>query len=234
MGHTYFSSDFFSFFEELAHNNHKDWFDANRKRYEKEVKNPSKALVEDLLTDLAKLDADFMPQKPSQILFRINRDIRFSKDKTPYKTHVAAYFCPLGKKKEYPGYYFSFGYGADNPQHGGGWHGCGLYELSTEGLQAVRELIAHDLDAFHAVIHEPNFAETFGVIQGAQNKVLPKEFKVDAEREPLLYNKQFFAGGPLDKHLLVSDTLKETLLNHYEVAMPLMRYFGQALKPLAA
>lgn len=102
---TFFTPDFFRFFEELSENNHRDWFDANRQRYEDEVKKPFRALVEALVLRLHDLEPNWVLDA-GQCIFRINRDVRFSKDKRPYKEHVSAAFSKWGKKSAYPGYYF--------------------------------------------------------------------------------------------------------------------------------
>ena len=81
----YFEEDFLDFFTELAFNNEKSWFDVNRKRYEKSVKDPFKAFVVDMIAGIAEFDPSITTDlQPKDVSFRINRDIRFSKDKTPY------------------------------------------------------------------------------------------------------------------------------------------------------
>jgi uncharacterized protein (TIGR02453 family) len=95
---SFFTADYLAFFKELAANNHKEWFDANRKRYETSVKEPFKAFTQHLIDELAKKEPAFKELKASDCIFRINRDIRFSKDKTPYKTQCSAVISPNGKK----------------------------------------------------------------------------------------------------------------------------------------
>ena len=94
----YFEKDFLEFFKELEKNNNKDWFDANRKRYEKVIKDPFKAFVQKMIDRMHELDSSVIIQ-PKDCIFRINRDIRFSKDKTPYKSNVSAVVGVGGKKK---------------------------------------------------------------------------------------------------------------------------------------
>jgi uncharacterized protein (TIGR02453 family) len=85
------------FFKELAANNHKDWFDSNRKRYEESVKKPFSNFVSQFICELAAIDSEFNELTASECVFRINRDIRFSKDKTPYKSTCSAVVAPGGK-----------------------------------------------------------------------------------------------------------------------------------------
>ena len=94
---SYFSEDFLRFFKELAGNNNKEWFDLNRKRYFKEVKDPFHHFIEDLIAAVQKEDSN-VNIAPKDAIFRINRDVRFSKDKTPYKLQVSAIISKGGKK----------------------------------------------------------------------------------------------------------------------------------------
>ncbi|MCB0846293.1 MAG: DUF2461 domain-containing protein, partial [Bacteroidetes bacterium] len=102
----YFTPDYIAFFEELARNNTKEWFDQNRSRYEKSVKKPFYAFVERMI-DLISEDDPAVMITPKDAIFRINRDIRFSNDKTPYKTNFSAVVSPGGRKEMVtPGLYF--------------------------------------------------------------------------------------------------------------------------------
>ena len=93
----YFTKDFIGFFSDLENNNNRDWFHENKKRYETSVKGPFESLVSALISELSKVYPE-MTITPKDAIFRINRDIRFSKDKSPYKTHMAALISPGGKK----------------------------------------------------------------------------------------------------------------------------------------
>ena len=123
---SFFTSDYLAFFKELAANNHKEWFDANRKRYETSVKEPFKAFTQHLIDELAKKEPAFKELKASDCIFRINRDIRFSKDKRPYKTHLDLWFW-LGEKR--------------------GWDNAGFwFRLTPEAVHPVGLLLpARDL-----------------------------------------------------------------------------------------
>lgn len=180
----YFSSDFVRFFEELEKNNHKEWFDENRKRYEKEIKNPFKAFVEDLILSIQKFDPEIM-MKPKDAIFRINRDIRFSKNKQPYKTNVAAYISRMSKKEQFAGYYIHLDAKAL-------WLGGGLYDLSTENLYKVRQEILYNEDQLKEALAMDGFNEEFEALQGERNKILKAPFKEYSEQIPMLFQKQFY------------------------------------------
>ena len=180
----YFSKDFLQFFKELAANNHKEWFDLNRKRYEKEVKKPFSNFVGDLISAVAK-DDPLVNIEPKDAIFRINRDVRFSKDKSPYKIQVSAVVGPGGKKdKTSPGIYVEL-----TPEHVRVYGG--VYITDKDQLNDIRTHILENLKEFDGIIHEKGFVKYFGEIRGEQNKIIPKEFKDAAETQPLLFNKQF-------------------------------------------
>ena len=98
-----FSPDFFEFFIELSMNNQKTWFDLNRKRYEEKVKAPFLEFVTTLIDRMSLIDSDFNGIVPKECIFRINKDIRFSKDKTPYKSFCSASIHVGGRKSMFPG-----------------------------------------------------------------------------------------------------------------------------------
>ena len=210
----YFSDEFFRFFFELSQSNNKEWFDANPKRYEKEIKKPFYQFSRDL-ADRIKMDL-----KASEVhmkRFRINRDIRFSKDKTPYKTHVAAMIRQSDvKNMGAPGFYVHFG--LDNSFMGGG-----AYQPDKQQLMAIRRAVAADPDAFYALTAAKDFNATYGEIRGEKNKRLPKEFKEAADQHPILYNKQFyFMKEYQDSEWLLRDDLLEFVMTHYHAQRELM------------
>ncbi len=183
---------FFEFFIDLTLNNNKTWFDEHRKRYEKDVKLPFRLFVQELILAVSEVDPRFGQLTPSDCLFRINRDIRFSKDKTPYKTHCSA-ALQLGDSKNMSlgGLYVEFG-----PESCAIY--AGVYMPDKETLQKIRENIASDLHGFRKAILDPEFLKNFGAIQGEKNKILPPHLKTIAQQEPYLFNKQFYVVHKLE------------------------------------
>lgn len=221
---SFFTPDFLKFFIELAPNNHKDWFDLNRKRYEKSVKEPFKDFVEHIIKEIAKTDASFKDLEAKDCIFRINRDIRFSKDKTPYKMNVSAVVTPEGKKsKAVNGVYFEFG-----PEHVRVYGG--VYEIDKDDLLTVREGIANDLKGFQEAYSNPRFKKVFGTILGEKNKVLPKELKEAAEKEPLIFNKQWYFYAQFDAETVLDPKLDQLLLDCFEAGKPVEHYFNKLIK----
>jgi uncharacterized protein (TIGR02453 family) len=219
----YFDHAFFDFMNELSANNRKSWFDANRKRYEQAVKAPFKALVEDMILRIHADDPEVMiPAKDA--IFRIHRDIRFSPDKTPYKTHVSAVISPAGRKDlGMPGFYFELS--ADKVRVAGGAHAC-----DKQHLQAIRSTIAAHPEVFNRVISDPEFREKYGTIRGEKNKRIPPEFKEAAKQQPLLYNKQFYYMAELPRELITSEALGDTLMAYYFAGKPVMQFLREAVK----
>lgn len=181
------TKEYFDFFAELEQNNNKEWFDANRKRYEKHVKIAFKNLVEQIITEVSFVDDSLASLEAKDAIFRINRDIRFSNDKTPYKTQMSAIIAPLGKKdKTTPGLYFEIDKSGINVYGG-------TYMPDKDQLLNIRNSIAEDMDAFREVLADSNFVSHYGGFAEAEkHKRIPKELQPAAEEEPLIYNKAFY------------------------------------------
>ena len=220
----FFTEDYLAFFKELAANNHKDWFDANRKRYETSVKEPFKAFTQHLIDQLAKKEPIFKDLKASDCIFRINRDIRFSKDKTPYKTMCSAVISPNGKKSSsIHGIYFEL-----SPEHVRAYGG--VYEIEKDDLYALREGIANNLAEFQKRYNQKEFKALFGEIHGERNKKIDKDFQEAAAKEALLFNKQFYFYSTFEAERVVDPALDDLLLKCYEVGRPLELFFNQFIQ----
>ncbi len=209
---------------ELAANNNKDWFDENRKRYEDFVKKPFAEFVTRVIAEVAKTDLRYKDLTASECIFRINRDIRFSKDKTPYKLYMSAVISPNGRKSDsIHGIYFEL-----TPEavrvYGG------IYEIDKERLLLLREGIAENLKAFEKVISSKTFVETFGEIKGDKNKVIPAELKEAAAIQHLIYNKQFYVLTEFPASLITSDNIIDTLMHCYKTIAPLEQFFNQFIE----
>ncbi|SNY95053.1 DUF2461 domain-containing protein [Flagellimonas pacifica] len=210
-----------SFFLELAKNNNKEWFHANKKRYENDVKKPFLDLLESLLDTLTEWDPRILSD-PKNAMFRINRDVRFAKDKTPYHTILKAGFSPNGKKSILPGYYL--GIDATSIHVGGG-----LFMLRPPELSKVRNHIAKDSYKFIEVLKSSTFIQNFGKLSGEKAKRLDRNLLPVAEKTDLIYNKQFYAMAefPLEP-FYDSEKLNDEVLNHFEAIKPLNTYLNQA------
>lgn len=220
----HFTKEFLDFFIELAPNNNKEWFDENRSKYENHVREPFKKFVQYMIDQIAKSNSAFKEVEAKDCIFRINRDIRFSKDKTPYKLQVSAVIAPEGKKsKAVNGVYFEL-----SPEHVRVYGG--VYEIDKDDLYTVREAMAADPKALRKLYTDKQFKAVFGEILGEKNKVIPKEFKDAAQIEPLIYNKQWYFYAEFPPELILSDQLETTILKCYEAGKPVENYFNKLIK----
>ena len=210
-----------TFFKELARNNNKEWFHANKKRYEHDAKEPFLNLLEGLLGTLTDWDPRILPD-PKKAIFRINRDVRFAKDKTPYHTILKAGFSPNGKKSILPGYYL--GIDATSIHVGGG-----LFMLRPPELSKVRNHIAKDPSALKKITESSTFVQNFGKLSGEKAKRIDKSLISAVEKTDLIYNKQFYAMAefPLEP-FYDSEKLNDEILNHFEAIKPLNTYLNEA------
>lgn len=214
------TKNFFQFLKELAKNNNKNWFDLNRARYESDVKKPFEEFVIILGNELNKFDAEIQGDFKKNI-FRINKDIRFSKDKSPYKTNRSVAYSMNGKKDhEDPGYYLELG-AEKSYIAGGAW--C----PSPEKLQKIRSEIYYNTEEFNRILKDKKFATTFGDIQGERSKILPKDIKDWTSDSDYIYHKQFYFWKEFDnREVLDKDFTKKvaTWFSHgYDVNQFLRR-----------
>ena len=217
----YFTKAFTGFFKDLAINNNTAWFDANRKTYENEVKKPFAAFVDEMIARIAKVEPDIKIQAKDAI-FRINKDIRFSKDKTPYNVYVAANISQFGRKdKAYPGFYFQL-------SHTGAQIFGGAYAPEKDTLQRIREMIAKDEKNFAKTINAPAFKKLFGSIQGEALKRIPPEWQDAYQRQPLIANKQFFYQATLPPVAVLDDKLPERLMEYHAAGKDVNAFLRKA------
>lgn len=156
---TYFDKDFLSYLKDLAKHNDREWFHENKKRYEKSVKEPFVNFLEGLKEALQEVEGP-IPHTGKEAMMRINRDTRFSKDKTPYKTHLAAIISAHGKgDKRLPGMYIQI-----SPDDLRFYSGCPL--LEKEDLLNVRSHVKDNLEEFNKLINDKKFKSTFGEVLG--------------------------------------------------------------------
>lgn len=219
----HFNKSFIDFFKQLAINNTTQWFDENRKTYETSVKTPFKLFVDEMITRIKEHQPE-INISASDAISRINKDIRFSKDKTPYNTHVSANISSLGRKsKEEPGFYFQLSH--DKISIFGG-----AYVVEPASLLNVRKAIAKDPKAFAALYNDKAFKAAYGSIQGEKHKKIPDEFKAAYEKEPLIANKQFFYSTELKPKHITQDNLADVLMEYYTAGKKMNDYLKKALK----
>lgn len=186
-----------TFLEDLKKNNNRDWFQTNKPVYEKNHKEII-AFADEVLAKLSEHDM-IETESGKKSLFRIYRDVRFSKDKSPYKTHWSGGFKRATKLRR-GGYYFHIQPGGNSMVGGGFWG------PNKEDLQRIREEIATDASELREILADKTFVDTFGTLDGEQLKRAPKGFDPDHKDIDLLRYKQFiFSRNFTDEEILAPD-----------------------------
>jgi len=220
---SYFSSDYLAFFAELSNNNNKIWFDQNRKRYEQSIKVPFNGLVEEMIVRIHNNNPDILI-RPPEAIFRINRDIRFSKDKTPYKTHMSALISSGGRKaRDIPGFYFQLGQSGIRIY-------SGVHQLQKNILDQVRSFISKNLNEFDEIITAVKFKSHFKEISGDKHKRLSQEYQNVFIQQPLIANKDFYVMADLDAEYITKPDLSDHLMEYYSTAKPFINFLMTAIK----
>jgi uncharacterized protein (TIGR02453 family) len=211
-----------SFIRQLKSNNNKQWFDANRKVYE-EARAEFTAFIETLVSEIGIFDPDLGPVNPKNTLFRINRDIRFSKDKSPYKTNFGAFIIKGGKKSGNAGYYFHL-----DPD--GTFAGGGVYHPEAEILKKVRQEIYENPEEFNEIINDKKFMDYFGEMYDDRLKTAPKGFPKDFKYIDLLKYKSYIVSRAFDEKTVTGDELLEETLKAFRLMYPMIRFINYALE----
>ncbi len=202
----------FSFLKDLKKNNNKPWFDKHKPLYE-EVKNDFTAFVGELIKEMNKVDKTIGEQEAKKAVYRIYRDIRFSKDKTPYKINLGAGFGKGGRKTKYAGYYFHIEPG------GNSYIGGGLWRPENEDVKKVRQEIDYNYDDFKKIIGRKSFARLFEPYDDKQ-KTVPQGYTADNPAIEHLKYKSFIYGADNidDKTVMSPNFLKEVVKMYKELS----------------
>ncbi|MEP6780912.1 MAG: DUF2461 domain-containing protein [Gemmatimonadaceae bacterium] len=223
-----------TFMRGLKKNNRKEWFEEHRDDYEREVKQPLLALIE----DVDALLAEFAPEiigSPKKSMFRIYRDVRFSKDKSPYKTHAAAWFyhrdggSSVGSEAAHGGAGFYFHFSPEGSHVGGG-----IWMPPRPVLNRVRTLIAENPEGFEDIVLAPAFKKKFGALEEESMLTrIPRGFDPDHAAGKWLRFQSFTAGHPITNEQLMSPKLPQIIAKSYETMTPFVRWLNSAsgLKP---
>jgi uncharacterized protein (TIGR02453 family) len=224
MKKAHFTNDLFSFLEELRNNNQREWFEANRARYERDVREPMLAFVSDFAPRLRKISTKLVadPRPSGGSMFRIHRDVRFSPDKKPYKTHVAARFSHvMGRDVHAPGFYVHL-----DPS--GVFCGAGIWHPDPATLARIRDFIVKHPVQWKKVINDAKFRELC-VLEGDALSRPPKGYDPSHPLIDDLKRKDFIAVTNLD----LSDALSPLFIDRFTAACiaasPLMRFLTKAL-----
>ncbi len=210
------------FLKSLSVNNHKEWMDSNRNWY-LESREFFLKEVEDLLHGLSAIDPAYGVLGPKDCVFRQNRDIRFSKDKRPYKENFAAYFTPQGKKSIGPGFYVHI-------QPEGSFLAGGVWMPPTEELKKIRQEIDYAGNELKDILEEPEFKEFFGNMEGEQLKTSPKGYDSNHPHIALLNHKSFIVSKSFGDQEVVSGNYKNMAVESFSIMQLFLGFFKRALE----
>jgi len=219
-----FSAATISFLTRLKRNNRREWFNARRDEYEAAVRQPMIAVVERLADDMRAIAPELLVN-PKLSIYRIYRDTRFSDDKKPYKTHIAASFWHRELAKGMgAGLYFHV-----SPE--GVWVGGGMYAPETPQLHAVREQIAANLRRFRSIVEAPAFKRGLdGGLEGEKLQRVPRGFPKDHEAADYLKYRQFIAGREFPARFATASGFYGGVLGVFRQVTPLIRFLNEPLQ----
>jgi uncharacterized protein (TIGR02453 family) len=221
----YFTPQTMSFLRTLARHNQRDWFEQNKPVYEVSVRTPALQFITEMADDLAHLSPYFLAQakKVGGSLMRVHRDVRFSKDKQPYKTNIGIQFRhERGKDVHAPGFYVHI-------EPAACFVGVGVWHPDAVALGKIRDGIAEQGNQWQAAICSKSFQKHF-VLGGESLNRPPRGY---AKEHPLiddLKRKDFIAISTLDDELVLSSRLRKHVLDRFKAADDFMRFLCQALQ----
>lgn len=210
-----------TFLEDLKKNNDREWFNEHKDRYVA-ARDEFKAFVGRLLPLMAGIDKELAGLEPKQCIFRIYRDVRFSHDKSPYKTNMGAAMRKGGRKSPYATYYLHL-------EPGISFAGGGIWMPEGHILKAMRQEIYYNAGEFQEITGSPEFKKCFGGLQGDKLKRAPRDFPADFHAIELLKYKSYIAGSPLPDSVFSDDSLIHHLLDIYKALYPFNRFINRAL-----
>jgi len=213
------------FLEDLVANNNTDWMHANKKRYE-QYKKDYHNYIASLLDALKPLDKSLEPLEVKNCTFRINRDIRFSKDKSPYKTNMGVWFSQNKFQKNSPGYYVHF-------EKGNSFIAGGVWCPEPDELKRIRKEIAFFYDDLEAIVNDKNFKKEFTALTRDESNTLkkaPKDIDPNHPAIEFLKLKSFTASNKIDDALFTHKDFSKIVAQKLMTLKPLNDFLNRALE----
>jgi uncharacterized protein (TIGR02453 family) len=220
-----FPKDFFAFFRELKANNNRPWFEENKERFRSSVQAPMSEFIAAMAPRLANISKHFVadPRPNGGSMFRIYRDVRFAKDKRPYKEHAACHFRhALGKDVHVPGFYMHFA--PDEVMFGGG-----LWMPPADALGKIRDAIAEKPQVWKKVLTDKKFAAHFDGVRGEGLARPPRGINADHPFIEDIKRKSFFAMQEGSVKVASSPKLIGDVADTFAAASPLLKFLCNAL-----
>ncbi|NCI45338.1 DUF2461 domain-containing protein [Sediminibacterium soli] len=214
-----------SFLKKLAKSNNREWFEKNRGAYE-EAKSDMIGMISEVVSGFGKKDPTIAALSGRDCLYRINRDIRFSKDKSPYKKNMAASLISGGKKSDLAGYYIHI-------EPGSSFIGGGKYMTDPPMLKRIRQEIDYNWEAFRAILRSRKFVSVYGDLDKSPEFSLsrePKDYEKDNPAIDYIKLKSWIAFHPLTDAELTDKTLVKKIIQSFEALQPMIYFLNRAIE----
>jgi uncharacterized protein (TIGR02453 family) len=210
----------FHFLHKLKYNNDREWYHANKELYIS-AKEEFEQITQILIRSVNEFDKSTTGLTPKDCIFRIFRDIRFTNDKTPYKTNFGCYIVKGGKKSVHAGYYLHI-------EPGGSFVAGGIYVPPTPWLKAIRQSIYDHFDEFSEIINEPGLIREFGAITGDKLQKAPQGFPKDFEGIDLLKFKSYDLTKMLPEKFFKEEDCLTKIADHFKLMNPFIQFLNEA------
>jgi uncharacterized protein (TIGR02453 family) len=211
------------FLAQLEKNNNREWFQKNKKLYE-EAKKEVETFVNSVIPAIAKFDDAVRYAEAKDCMFRIFRDVRFSKDKSPYKVNMGAWISHAGRKSPGPGYYIHL-------QPGGSFLAAGVYMPEPEQLKKIRKEIYYNVTEFNAILKDKKLRKySDGLSDIEKVKLAPKDFPKDFPEIDLLKHKHYTLSYPVRNEMVESDHFQEVVMLAFRAMLPFNTFLRRALE----
>lgn len=217
------SSQFFSFLSNLKENNTREWFQANRKSYEA-ARKEAETLVSAIIPEVIRFDPSVGSPALKECGFRINRDIRFSNDKSPYKTNMGYFIAKGGRKSIFPGYYLHF-------EPGASMIAGGVYMPQPDILKKIRNEVYFNAPEFASILNEPAFKKYFGQLDPFDKlKKSPTGFPADFEYADLLKYRSYTVVHMVKDEQVIEHNFPDYALALFKAMLPLHQFLHRAIE----
>ena len=210
-----------AFLEDLSNNNNREWFHANKHRYE-EAKAEFEKFVEYLILSISKFDKEIKNISAKNCLFRIYNDVRFAKNKPLYKTNFGASIAKGGKNGGFAGYYFHI-------EKNNSFVGGGIYMPPADKLKLIRKEIYYNFGEFFKIVNDKSFIKYFKELDELKLSRVPKDFPKDFAGAEFLKYKSYTMIFPLQQKLLQSEELNKTTIEIFKAMQPLNNFLNKAI-----
>jgi len=214
--------ELFKFLKELRENNNREWFKANKSRYDVLHKQHI-GVVQQLIDRIATFDSEIAGLDAKSCIYRIYRDIRFTNDKTPYKTHFGAYMTGYGgRTSSYGGYYLHI-------EPSGSFVSGGVWQPEPKLLKQLRKDIYNNIEELTGILENEKFKQKFGEFEGEKLQRMPDGFPKDCPYESILKNKSFVVSSVKPEEFFHSENWIDEVIEDFKLLFPLNRFLNYSM-----